>query len=87
MQKSRRKKSKDNSKISKILLMVLLAFLIIEVILIPFLVLAEVKRMLPIVFFIILPTISLIVILLLSRNCLLSYDKKKSMVMAKINQQ
>ena len=80
------KKVKDDKKINKILLMALLVFLILDVILIPFLILAEVKRILPIIFFIVLPTISLGVILLLSRSCVNSYDKKKAIIMEKISQ-
>ena len=80
------KKIKDSKKTNKILLILLLVFLILDVILIPFLVLAEVKRILPIVFFIVLPTITLGIILLLSRNCSNSYEKKKAIIMEKINQ-
>lgn len=80
------KKEKDSKKINKILLITLLAFLILDVILIPFLILAEVKRLIPIIFFIVLPVISLGVILLLSRSCGNSYEKKKAIIMEKINQ-
>ena len=80
------KKIKDSKKITKTLLIVLLVLLILDVILIPFLILAEVKRVLPIVFFIVLPTISLGIILLLSRSCGLSYEKKKAIIMEKINE-
>ena len=80
------KKIKDSKKTSKVLLMILLVFLILDVILIPFLVLAEVKRILPIVFFIVLPTITIGIILLLSRSCSNSYEKKKSIIMEKLNQ-
>lgn len=80
------KKIKDSKKTTKVLLIMLVVFLILDVILIPFLILAEVKRILPIVFFIVLPTITLGIILLLSRSCGNSYEKKKAIIMEKINQ-
>ena len=80
------KKIKDSKQTTKVLLIMLVVFLILDIILIPFLVLAEVKRILPIVFFIVLPTITIGIILLLSRSCGNSYEKKKAIIMEKISQ-
>ena len=63
---------------NKILIVTLLILLALEVILIPCLIFAEVKRLLPVIFFLILPTLFGIVVLLLSRNCVVDYNKKKS---------
>ena len=84
--KNKTKKIRDSKKTTKVLLITLLVFLILDIILIPFLILAEVKRILPIVFFIVLPTISLGIILLLSRSCGNSYEKKKSIILEKIGE-
>lgn len=63
---------------NKIWIVTLLILLALEVILIPCLIFAEVKRLLPVIFFLILPTLFGIVVLLLSRNCVVDYNKKKS---------
>ena len=65
---------------NKILLITLLVLLALEVVLIPLLVYAEVKRVLPIVFFLVFPTLCGLVILYLSRNCTVEYEKKKAKV-------
>lgn len=75
-------KSVKNKKVStkdwnKIWLITLLILLALEVVLIPCLVYAEVKRLLPILAFLVLPTVFGIVILFLSRNCTVDYEKKK----------
>ena len=85
IKKVKNRKKMDSKKITKILLITLLVFLVLDIILIPFLILAEVKRTLPIVFFIVLPTITLAIILLLSRSCSNSYEKKKEKIIQKIN--
>ena len=63
---------------------ILLVLLILEVISIPFLVIAEVKRILPIIFFLVIPTILAIAIYLLGKNCLNSYEKKKNKIIEKL---
>lgn len=75
------KKKKDWNKIWLIILLVLLA---LEVVLIPLLIYAEVKRVLPIVAFLVIPTLFGIVILLLSRNCAVDFEKKKSRLAKKM---
>lgn len=70
---------------NKILLITLLVLLALEISLIPCLVYAEVKRILPIVAFLILPTLFGIVILLLSRNCTVDFEKKKERLSKKKN--
>lgn len=79
------KDKKEKKDIKKILLIVLIVLLALEVILIPFLYMAQVKKLLPVVFFIILPTTFGIVIVLLSRNCTTDYDKKKNKIIEKLN--
>ena len=68
---------KEKKDWNKILLVILLVLLALEVVLIPLLVYSEVKRLLQIVAFLIIPTLFGIVILLLSRNCTIEYAKKK----------
>ncbi len=69
---------------NQILLITLLILLALEIILIPCLVYAEVKRLLPIVFFLILPTLFGIVVLLLSRNCTSDFERKKERLLEKM---
>lgn len=69
---------------NQILLITLLILLALEVVLIPCLVYAEVKRLLPIVFFLILPTLFGIVVLLLSRNCTSDFERKKERLLEKM---
>ncbi len=81
----RKKKVKSKKDWNKILLTAMLILLLLEIILIPCLVYAEVKRILPIVAFLIIPTLFGIVILLLSRNCTTDFEKKKSRLSKKID--
>ena len=67
-------KNKDWNKIWLITLLILLA---LEVVLIPCLIYAEVKKVLPIIAFLVLPTLFGIVILYLGRNCTVDYEKKR----------
>lgn len=69
---------------NQILLITLLILLALEIVLIPCLVYAEVKRLLPIVFFLILPTLFGIVVLLLSRNCTSDFERKKERLLEKM---
>lgn len=71
------KKNKVKKDWNKILLIIMLILLALEVVLIPCLVYAEVKKILPIVAFLIVPTLFGIIILLLSRNCTVDFEKKK----------
>lgn len=81
MEKKDVKKKKESTKDwNKILLITLLILLALEIVLIPCLVYAEVKRVLPIVAFLVLPTLFGIVIILLSRNCTADYEKKKTKI-------
>jgi membrane protein YdbS with pleckstrin-like domain len=75
------KKKKDWNKIFLITLLILL---LLEIVLIPCLVYAEVKRILPIVAFLIVPTLFGIIILLLSRNCSVDYENKKNRLSKRI---
>ncbi len=96
-QKESKKKTKETRKkeevsvkkvskkdISEILVIVLFCLLGLEIILIPCLIYAEVKRLLPIIFFLILPTIFGIIVILLSRNCSNDYEHKKERLMKKL---
>ena len=67
-----------------LLLKILLVLLILEIVSIPFLVIAEVKRVLPIIFFLVIPTGLAIIIYLLGKNCLNSYEKKKKRIIEKL---
>lgn len=71
-------KTKQKKNWNKIWLITLLILLALEVTLIPCLIFAEVKRLLPVIFFLILPTLFGIVVLLLSRNCVADYNNKKN---------
>lgn len=77
MKKDKKNVQKNKKDWNKILLIILLVLLCLEVVLIPCLIYAEVKKFLPILAFLILPTICGIVVLLLSRNCTVDYQKKK----------
>lgn len=78
--KSKNKK-KDWNKILLILMLILLA---LEIVLIPLLVYAEVKKILPIIAFLVIPTVFGIIILYLSRNCTVDYEKKRARLSKKI---
>ena len=77
MKKEKKQVQKKRKDWNKIWLIIILVLLLLEIVLIPCLVYAEVKRILPIVAFLIVPTLFGIVILLLSRNCAVDYEKKK----------
>ena len=76
---------KNNRDWNKILLITLLVLLIIGVVLIPLLVYSEIKTLLPIIAFLVLPILFGVAILLLSRNCFVDHMKKKEKVMNKVN--
>lgn len=75
---------KNNKDWNKIILITLLVLLLIEIVLIPCLIYAEVKKVLPIIAFLVLPTLCGIVILLLSRNCSNDYSNKKDRLSKRI---
>ena len=77
MKKDKKNVQKNKKDWNKVLLIILLVLLCLEVVLIPCLIYAEVKKFLPILAFLILPTICGIIVLLLSRNCTVDYQKKK----------
>ena len=77
MKKDKKNVQENKKDWNKILLIILLVLLCLEVVLIPCLIYAEVKKFLPILAFLILPTICGIIVLLLSRNCTVDYQKKK----------
>ena len=77
MKKDKKNVQKNKKDWNKILLIILFVLLCLEVVLIPCLIYAEVKKFLPILAFLILPTICGIIVLLLSRNCTVDYQKKK----------
>jgi len=79
------KKIKKNSDWNKILLITMLVLLVIGVVLIPLLVYSEIKTVLPIIAFLVLPVLFGIVILLLSRNCITDYNNKKEIIKNKVN--
>ena len=77
VKKVKNKKVTTKKDWNKIWLITLLVLLSLEIVLIPCLVYAEVKRILPIIAFLILPTLFGIVIIYLSRNCTVDYKNKK----------
>ena len=77
-------KNKEKKELSKILLMVLVGILVLDVILIPLYILAEIKGKMGIILFIVFPLILLGMVVYLSRNCLKSYNTKKKIVEEKL---
>lgn len=85
IEKNRKLNSKKEKKDLKKMLLIILAILIaLVIVLIPLLIYSEVKQVLPIVFFLVIPVIFGIVILLLSRNCLNDYNKKRERIIKMI---
>lgn len=79
------KAKKEKKDLEKKILTVLLVLLILVIILIPFLYFAEVKKALPILFFIVIPVIAGGLIVYLSRNCVKDYKNKKKQILLKLN--
>lgn len=79
-----KKKEKKNKDWNKILLILMLVLLALEIVLIPLLIYAEVKKILPIIAFLVIPTVFGIIVLYLSRNCTIDYEKKKTRLSKKI---
>jgi len=84
MSKEKKKVEKKKKDWNKILLIILLVLLALEVVLIPLLIYAEVKKILPIIAFLIIPTLFGIMVLLLSRNCAVDFENKKNRLAKKI---
>ena len=74
-------RKKDKTQTLVIILLVLLA---LEIVLIPCLVYAEVRRLLPVIAFLILPTVFGIVVILLIHNCTNDYEHKKERLKKKL---
>ena len=79
------KKVKGKKDVSKIILIVLFVLVILEVVTIPLLIYAKIIKALPIIFFLVIPTLLAIAILLLSRNSLIDYKIRKEMLTGKEN--
>lgn len=79
-----KQKEKKNKDWNKILLVSMLVLLALEVVLIPCLIYAEVKKILPIIAFLVIPTVFGIIILYLSRNCTEDYEKKRARLSKKM---
>ena len=79
---NKKEKKKDVDKTFIIVLTVLLG---ITVVFIPLFYIAEVKKILPILFFVLIPLLFGGLILLLSRNCLVEYKNKKNSIISKIS--
>ena len=79
------KEDKKKKSLNEKFLIVLYVLLGLEVLFIPLLYVAEVKKALPIVMFMIIPTLLAIGIVFLSRNCFNSYEKKKNKIKEKLN--
>jgi len=77
-------KNKEKKDLSKILLIILTGLLVVNVVLIPLYILAEVKGKMGIILFIVFPLILLGVVVYLSRNCLKSYNSKKKVIEEKL---
>ena len=80
-------KEKKKKSLSEKFIIVLYVLLGLEIVSIPLLVIAEVKKILPIIAFLVVPTLLAIGIVLLSRNCFNSYEKKKEKIEEKLNNQ
>ena len=74
------KKVKEKKDISKIVLIILFVLVILEVIMVPLLVYAKIIKTLPVVFFLVLPTLLAIGILLLSKNSLVDYKRRQEKI-------
>ena len=79
------KEEKKTKSLNEIFLIVLYVLLGLEVLFLPLLYVAEVKKALPIVMFMLIPTLLAIGIVFLSRNCFNSYEKKKNKIKEKLN--
>ena len=71
------KKIKEKKEVSKIILIILFILVILEVIMVPVLVYSKIIKTLPVIFFLVLPTLLAIGILLLSRNSLVDYKRRQ----------
>ena len=74
------KKKKVKKDISLPMLIALVILIGLFLVFIPLLVFSGIKKILPVILFFVLPVISAIVILLLSRSSLISYNNKKNKI-------
>ena len=81
--KNKRNKVKRNY--SKILLKILLILLAVDVVFIPLCIFAEVRSMVGIEVFLLFPLGLAIMIVLLSKNCFNSYERKKKLIEEKLS--
>ena len=79
------KKKKQKKDFKKIMLKILMVLLVIDIIFIPLCIFAEVKSKVGICIFILFPLLLAILIVLLSRNCVSSYNKKKRSIEEKLS--
>lgn len=76
-----RKVKKDNSKL---LITILLVLVLIDIVMIPLYIFAEVKSTVGIIMFIVTPLIFACLTFLLAKNCIDSYNRKKKIVLEKL---
>lgn len=69
-------KPKVKKDYSKQVLIVLFILVIIEVIMVPLLIYAKIIKLLPVIFFLVIPSLLALAILLLSRNSTIDYNRK-----------
>lgn len=75
--KNKEKKVKGKKDVNKTILITLFVLVILEVVTIPLLIYAKITKVLPVIFFLVIPTLLAIAILLLSRNSLIDYKIRK----------
>lgn len=78
-------KKKEKKDIRKKLIIALIVLLVLDVLFIPLLYIAEIKKTLPIMVFIAIPLVLGIIVFLLSRACFNSYESKKEKILERIN--
>lgn len=74
---------KKNTKLEKSQLMLLIMFglLLLEIIIVPLLVYARIVKILPVIFFLVLPTVLAIGLFILARNALADFNRKKKKIL------
>lgn len=70
------KKNKVKKDPRKVALIILIVLVILEIIMIPLLVYAKIVKPLPVIMFLVIPTLLAIGILLLCRNALVDYNRR-----------
>lgn len=77
------KKTKKKIETSRLMLYILFGLLLVEVIMIPLLIYARIIKILPVIFFLLLPTVGGVCILLLCRSSLNDFNRKKKKLLEK----